>query len=68
MSQGCPVIGLKSAIIPELTPYVNVAKNEKEFLNLMKKIANKNERFTLIKRLIEVFSWKKYVEKLVKLY
>ena len=68
LSQGCPVIGLKSAIIPELTPYVNVAKNEKEFLNLMKKIANKNERFTLIKRLIEVFSWKKYVEKLVKLY
>ena len=25
LSQGCPVIGLKSAIIPEFKPYVNLA-------------------------------------------
>ena len=27
LSQGCPVVGLKSAIIPELKSYVNLAKN-----------------------------------------
>ncbi|PIP14900.1 hypothetical protein COW98_02525 [Candidatus Roizmanbacteria bacterium CG22_combo_CG10-13_8_21_14_all_35_9] len=68
LSLGCPVVGLKSAIIPELQPYVNLANNQKEFIDCMYKVINQKKDFTLIKRLIKVFSWKNYVEKLVKLY
>jgi glycosyltransferase involved in cell wall biosynthesis len=67
LSQGCPVIGLESAVIPELHQYVNLAKNEKEFLELMKTIPKKPDT-QLIKQLNKEFNWKNYVEKLVKLY
>lgn len=65
--QGCPVIGLKSAIIPELKKYVNVAKNKKQFIKLMTTIPIK-PTVQLINQLKQEFSWEKYVEKLIKLY
>lgn len=67
LSLGCPVVGLESAIIPELRDYVNLAKDEDDFLRLMKEIPKKPTTF-LIKKLKEEFSWKKYVKKLVELY
>lgn len=67
LSQSCPIVGLKSAIIPELIPYVNVAKNNKEFVEFMKKIIKKPNA-QLINQLHKKFNWKKYVNNLVKLY
>ncbi len=42
LSLGCPVIGLKSAIIPELAPYVNLCQNKKELLYMLDQ-AEKNK-------------------------
>ncbi len=67
LSQGCSVIGLKSAIIPELRPYVNVAANNKEFVEFMKKISTKPNTKSS-KQLYAKFNWKNYVNNLVKLY
>jgi len=69
LSQGCPVVGLKSAIIPELQPYVNVVENKKEFINVLEEIAEKNLKPSVsINQLIDTFNWENYVKKLVKLY
>ncbi len=67
LSQGCPVVGLKSAIIPELVPYVNIANNLEEFVENMKKLSIK-PNVRAIDRMKGEFSWKKYVNDLVKLY
>jgi glycosyltransferase involved in cell wall biosynthesis len=67
LSLGCPVVGLESAVVPELRDYVNLTKDEDDFLRLMKEIPKKPTTF-LIKKLKEDFSWKKYVKKLVELY
>lgn len=67
LSQGCPVIGLESAVIPELKKYVNVAKNKKQFIKLMATIPKK-PTLQLINQLKQEFSWEKYVKKLLKLY
>lgn len=67
LSQGCPVIGLKPAIIPELRTYVNMSKNQKEFIKNMKTIKIKPDK-VLIGKLRTTFNWKKYVKNLVRLY
>jgi len=67
LSQTCPVIGLKSAIIPELKTYVNEAKDNKEFVRLMKIIPLKPS-VQSINRLYTQFNWKNYVKNLVRLY
>jgi len=67
LSQGCPVIGLKSAIIPELKPYVNLAGNIESFVEKMKKITKKPDARS-ISRLYGRFNWENYVKNLVKLY
>ena len=67
LSQGCPVIGLKTAIIPEFEAYVNLANNIEEFVEKMKKITVKPS-VQLINRLYTKFNWKNYVNNLVKLY
>lgn len=67
LSQGCPVVGLKSAIIPELKAYVNLANNLDEFVENMKKITKK-PGVQSINQLYKKFSWKNYVINLVKLY
>ena len=68
ISQRCPVIGLRSAIIPEFKSYVFKANDEDEFIKQMNNVvegASKNINLDYIKKM---FSWKKYVEKLVSLY
>ncbi len=67
LSQGCPVIGLDPAIIPELRSYVNVCKNQKEFIKNMKTIKIKPDKVS-ISKLRSAFNWKKYVKNLVRLY
>lgn len=67
LSQGCPVIGLRSTIIPELETYVNLANNIEEFVEKMKKITRKPCTRSII-QLYKKFNWKNYVENLVKLY
>jgi len=67
LSLGCPVVGLESAVIPELSDDVNLAKDKDDFLRLMKEIPKKPTP-SLIKKLKEEFSWKKYIKKLVELY
>ena len=67
LSQGCPVVGLKSAIIPELKTYVNLANNFDKFVINMKKIINQ-PNVQSINRLDKKFNWKDYVKNLVKLY
>lgn len=64
---GCPVIGLKSAIISELKPYVNLCGNLKEFIENMRKI-NIKPNASSIRKLRTKFHWEKYINNLVKLY
>jgi len=66
-SLGCPVIGLKSAVIPELKPYVNLSTNLKGFIENMRKI-NIKPNTNSIRKLHAKFNWEKYVNNLVKLY
>ena len=67
LSQGCSVVGLKSAIIPEFETYVNLANNVEEFVEKMKKITKK-PGVKSINQLYKKFNWKNYVKNLVKLY
>jgi len=67
LSQGCPVVGLKSAIIPELEIYMNLTNNVEEFVEKMKKITKKPS-VQSINQLYTKFNWKNYVKNLVKLY
>lgn len=66
LSQGCPVIGLPAAIIPEFKTYVNLANNVEEFVEKMKKISTKPNVKSI--NLHKNFNWKNYVKNLVKLY
>lgn len=68
LSQNCPVIGLKSAIIPELEPYVKCVESKDTFVNEMTSIAEQNRKEIDIGQLRKTFNWKKYVMKLTKLY
>lgn len=67
LSQGCPVIGLESAVIPELKPYVNLANDQGAFIKKMKTILVKPDEKS-IKQLHKKFNWKDYVKNLVRLY
>lgn len=68
LSQNCPVIGLPSAIIPEFEPYVSLAESKDTFVNSMVDAAEgKNKEIDTIK-INQLFSWEKYVNRLIKLY
>lgn len=68
LSQGCPVIGLKSAIIPELRKYCLVAEDEDDFLSFINQVVKDDFRYQVdIEQLKKEFSWKKYVYTLIKL-
>jgi len=67
LSQGCPVVGLQSAIIPEFKQYVNTVNNIEDFVRNMKKLIIK-PTVQSINQLDKKFNWKNYVNNLVKLY
>ena len=58
LSQGCRVIGLESAIIPEMKEYVRIVNSKNEFKAQMK-IIEKNAYFNPT-----IFSWKTYIKHL----
>ncbi len=66
LSQECPVIGLKSAIIPELAPYVRVVSTKKEFGEAIRSL-EKNQVAVDRKKVLKEFSWDTYAKKLVSL-
>jgi glycosyltransferase involved in cell wall biosynthesis len=67
LSQNCPVIGLKSAIIPEMEKYVKTVNNMEEFIIAMKDTVVSQKDIS-INNLTREFSWENYVRKLLKLY
>lgn len=68
LSFGSPVIGLKSAIIPELKPYVNLASSIDDFVDLMKSAARNKLKRIDQQKLRFKFNWKSYIDNLKKLY
>ncbi len=68
LAQGTPVVGLPSAIIPELAPYVNVAADKEEFIEKLRLVAAGKVRMPDRDEITRKFSWKQYVHQLVKLY
>jgi len=68
LSQGCQPIGLSSAIIPELSPYVYVAYDKNTFVENMRRVAEGERKNIEYGKLNKEFSWKSYVEKLQQLY
>ena len=64
---GAPVVGLKSAVIPELQKYVIVAKNSEEFESkICLLMTNSLPPKPKINK--KLFSWENYVKKLTSLY
>ena len=63
----CPVIGVSNAIIPELSNFALIAKNNKKFIELMNKVISQNINIDY-QQIEENFSWKKYIKKLITLY
>lgn len=68
LSQGCEVVGMDTAIIPELKPYVFNAYSEDEFIEMLEKVASGEKKKPKAAPLPEVFSWKKYVGQLQAVY
>ena len=68
LSQNCPVVGLKSAIIPELKAYVSLANNQKEFVEKMLEAADAKSKTIDQNKLRHEFSWEKYIKTLRALY
>ena len=68
LSLGCPVIGLKSAIIYEQRVFTHYAADEQEMLDFMHYAARGSLPHIDRKALLQRFSWKNYVQTLEKLY
>ena len=68
LSQGCPVVGKESAVIPELEEYVHTTKTVEEFVEEMKVVASGNARKIPKDELKEKFSWENYILRLQKFY
>ena len=68
LSQRCPVIALKSSIIPEMTKYVNLAENMSEFISLMDRLIKNKTNGIDISSLKKQFNWKNYALQLCSLY
>lgn len=68
VSQGCPVIGLHTAIVPEFAEHCTVCADEEQLFESMKKAAVGDVLMPDIKKIHEQFSWKDYVAGLAKLY
>lgn len=68
LSQQCPVIGLDSAIIPEMKKYCSIAKNQEDFIAKMIDIAENKKPPINLTHLYKDFSWRTFVEKLQELY
>ncbi len=68
LSQNCPVIGLKSAIIPELREFVNIADDREQLEDYLEKAVNNQLKEINIQSLYKKFNWKDYLNQLTNLY
>ena len=68
LSQKCQVIGLKTAIIPELEKYVNTVANKKSFGDKLIHVANGKKININRKELIKDFSWIQFIKEIKKCY
>ncbi len=68
LSFKCPVIGMRSAIIPEMDEFVSTAENSEEFLDMMRQAAAGNSTEIDRAKLTKKFSWNGYAKKLMKIY
>ncbi len=67
LDSGCNVVGLKSAIIPEMQKYVELANNEGKFVDKIKESLSNPKKISY-DSLKEEFTWVNYIDKLKKLY
>jgi glycosyltransferase involved in cell wall biosynthesis len=68
LSQNTQVVGTKGAIIPELTPFVNLAPEDSTGLATSIASAIKKPKAIHLGKLRTKFSWQRYVKKLTTLY
>lgn len=68
LSQGCPVVSLRSAIIPELRTYVYLANNIKEFVSKMENIVLNRGKKIRTAQISKTFSWKGYISRISSLF
>ncbi|MEO6509089.1 MAG: glycosyltransferase [Patescibacteria group bacterium] len=68
LSQNCPVIGMNTAIIPEMRKFVHLASTESEFISHIKTIAKGKSNKINLKTLQKTFSWNTYVKTVIRLY
>ncbi|OGK13960.1 hypothetical protein A3A93_04925 [Candidatus Roizmanbacteria bacterium RIFCSPLOWO2_01_FULL_38_12] len=73
LSQRCPVVALKSAVISEMKKFVHVVNNEQEFIEfgITKTVNQVRVDYggeVDVDELKKTFSWKSYITKLMKLY
>lgn len=67
LSQNCPVVGIQSAIIPELQKYVEIVNRNDIFVDKLISVIKKPKEISLPK-LRKEFSWKRYIKKLTSFY
>lgn len=69
LSQGCLVIGLKSAIIPEMRKYCLVAEDETQLISFINQVVKSDFSYKIdVALLKKKFSWERYVKNLIQLY
>jgi len=68
LAQGCPVVGLNSAIIPEFKAFVSCADDAEGFTAKMLEVCQTRGIKIKRKEILARFSWKKYMSKLQELY
>ncbi len=68
LSQGCPVIGMASAVVDELAPFVTTTTTETEFFFKVKKAAEGKIQYNNLKDISKEFTWKKYLTALETIY
>ena len=68
LSQSCPVVGLESAIIPEMQKYCTVVAGEQELVPSLEKVLGGSSVEINLTQLQAEFWWERYVKKLQELY
>lgn len=68
LSQGCPVIGCESAVIPEMKSYVRMINDSSELVEQMIEVIKHPVFNYSLEQLFDFFSWEHYVRRLQKLY
>lgn len=66
LSAGCPVVGLESALIPELQPYVQVVTQPDDLPDALTKLKPVTQKMQNMVR--TNFNWNEYAKQLVALY